>query len=200
MKRKLSALLVFVLLFSMASCSRYKVEKGMKFFGHIPSMNLGIQTNDTVFSPDHVQLDIYYGWGSGFMSDTRGGYETVGAVIFAYDGRSYCSSILSVELDDYTNLEAVKPDTYYILKVITKNLDDEKYVCSVDKYGKADYGTHELLHIPQEVLTEPSRGFNIAIALVCRSIESGKYVYLYTEKMSLDFVILDNGNIQLIEH
>lgn len=199
--KKITAFITLCLtLLALTSCQRFEVEKGMRFFGHIPSMNLGIQTNDVRFSPDDVRLDVYYGWGENFVSDATLGYETVGVVLFAYSGRLLCSQLLSVELDDYTDLDAVSPDTYHILKIITSDLDDPKYICRVSKYGKAAYGTHEVLHIPSEVFKNESVGFEIAIGLVLKKIESEKYVYYYTERMHLDFKISENKDIVLVEY
>ena len=47
---------------SLTGCMKFKVEKGMKYFGKVPEMHIGIQTNETEYPIDNIKLDIYYGW------------------------------------------------------------------------------------------------------------------------------------------
>ena len=68
--RIVSAICMVLLCFSMASCSSYKVDKGYSYFGSLPSMFLGIRTNQTEYPLDNVSLEIAYGWAEGYLDET----------------------------------------------------------------------------------------------------------------------------------
>jgi hypothetical protein len=201
MKKIISSFSLIFLLISLISCSSYKIEQGMKYFNHVPSMNLGIQTNVTQYDINNVELDIYYGWEESFFN-SREGYENIAAVIYAHDAALSSEKSLEYELNDFKDLKDINHEVYnittssynnanyHIIKTITEDLNNEKYIVKLSKTGKALYKTHEKILIPKEVFVNPKVGFNIAISLVVKNLNTGKYQYLYENSISLDFKIV----------
>lgn len=195
---------------SLTGCMKFKVEKGMKYFGKIPEMHIGIQTNETEFPIDNIRLDIYYGWHKDSFLEQQG-YENIGVVILAYESSISSDKILWYEFDNYRDIEnngienlnitthSDNETKYHILKIITENLNDEKYLVELSKSGKVKYKTQETFLIPLTVIQNPKVGFNIAITKVAKNLETGKYKYIYIKSISLNYDIIENGNINLIE-
>ena len=207
--KKLFSLLSLFLSFSLIGCSTYKIEKGMSYMGLVPSLNLGIQTNQTEYEIENVNLDIYYGWHESYFCQTQG-YEWEGVVIFASDSVLPINEFFNDEFVDYYDLKDVKKEIYnistsssyeascHILKVINEDLNNEKYIVKLSTFNKALYKTHELFTIPSEVLVNPRVGFSITIVSVAKNIETGKYKYLYSNSLDFNYKILENGKINLV--
>ena len=200
MKRAICLLVCLASLPGLFGCARYEIEKGMWYFGQLPSMNLGIQTNEVTFAPDAVSLELCYGWHAGFTSEVgMEGFEPWAVVLLVYGGDAYTHLWAAGELADFTDLDSVCPDTFHILKVIDEGLDDPRYVCEISKYGKATYGTRERFSIPSAVFADEQGKFEIAIAFVARNCETGAYRYAYMERMPLHFTVPADGRIELRE-
>ena len=130
----------------------------------------------------------------------------------AHDSIIHCDRILGYEFDDYQDIEDIKIEEYnittdsycvtgyHIIKSITKNLNDEKYIVELSKSGKALYKTHEKLLIPTEVMANPEVGFSITISAVAKNLTTEKHEYLYVNSISFNYEILKNGNINLIDY
>lgn len=195
---------------SLTGCMKFKVEKGMKYFGKVPEMHIGIQTNETEYPIDNIKLDIYYGWHKHCFLEQQG-YENIGVFILAHESSLSGDKILGYEFDNYRDIENIGIENfniathsdyetkYHILKIITENLNDEKYIVELSKSGKAEYKTRETFLIPLSVIQNPRVGFNITISKVAKNLDTGKYKYIYIKSISLNYDILENGNINLIE-
>ena len=208
MKKIISFISTIFLSVCMSSCSFYKIEKGMSYMGLVPSLNLGIQTNQTEYEINNVNLDIYYGWSESYFVEANGySYEAV--VIFVHDAIVSAHEMYDLDFNDYYELENIEKEVYnistnssykakcHILKVINEDLNNDKYIVKLSRLNKALYKTHETFNIPSEVLVNPKVGFNITIASVWKNKETGKYNYLYSSDIHFSFNILENGNINL---
>ena len=85
--RIVSAICMVLLCFSMASCSSYKVDKGYSYFGSLPSMFLGIRTNQTEYPLEDVSLEIAYGWAEGYLDEGLSSF--ILCRIYVYDEAGY---------------------------------------------------------------------------------------------------------------
>ena len=190
--RKTYLLLILIFIVTcMTSCSSgYKVEKGMRYSTLLPSMCVGIQTNKTEYEIDNFVLDFYYGWEKGFMNDPMVGYEIVGALIYVSEG----FNILEYkEYDDYNDID----EKFNIIKVVTEDLNNEKYFVEFDRLGKATYKHQEKLLIPNEIMTKNKGSLKINITSILRNIETWKYIFNGGSYIIIEYEILENGNVNI---
>lgn len=191
MKKIILFIVTLIFIHVLSSCSSgYKIEKGMRFGPELPSLCVGLQTNKTEYQMENFELDLYYGWAKDYFLAPMNGYESVAAVIFITEGTKVLEP---KEYDDFNDLG----DDFYIIKVITEDLNNQKYFVEFDRFGKASYGYQEKVIIPKDVLSNPKVGFTINIVCFERNIETGKYIFSSGSNMKFEFEILENGNINL---
>ena len=201
--RILSAICLVSLCFSMASCSSYKIEKGYSYFGSLPSMFLGIRTNQIEYPLDDVSLEIAYGWAEGYLdSSSYEGYDNYSVLIVAYDWT------LNGELpyrEPTENYDAYfSTDSLYVLKEIKEDFSNDKYVVTTSGSAKAkvEYNTKETFRIPEELfenLTSSRSSIYFEIVLIGYSKSDNTYLATYTDNITVHFEVDDNNTVKIID-
>ena len=201
--RVVSAICMVLLCFSMASCSSYKVEKGYSYFGNLPSMFLGIRTNQTEYPLEDVSLEIAYGWAEGYLdSSSHEGYDNYSVLIVAYDWT------LNGELpyrEPTENYDAYfSTDSLCVLKEIKDDLSNDKYVVRTSGSAKAkvEYNTKETFRIPEELfenLTSSRSSIYFEIVLIGYSESDNTYLATYTDNITVHFEVDDNNTVKIID-
>ena len=201
--RILSAICLVSLCFSMASCSSYKIEKGYSYFGGLPSMFLGIRTNQIEYPLDDVSLEIAYGWAEGYLdSSSHEEYDNYSVLIVAYDWT------LNGELpyrEPTENYDAYfSTDSLYVLKEIKEDFSNDKYVVTTSGSAKAkvEYNTKETFRIPEELfenLTSSRSSIYFEIVLIGYSESDNTYLATYTDNITVHFEVDDNNTVKIID-
>ena len=198
-----SAFCVVLLCFSMASCSSYKVDKGYSYFGSLPSMFLGIRTNQTEYPLEDVSLEIAYGWAEGYLDETgHEGYETYSVFIVAYDSTLIGNLPYNEPSENY--------DAYFstnnlcVLKEIKDDFSNDKYVVTASGSWKAkvEYNTKETFRIPEELfenLTSSRSSIYFEMVLIGYSESNNTYLATYTDKITVNFELDDNNTVKIID-
>ena len=201
--RILSAICLVSLCFSTASCSSYKIEKGYSYFGSLPSMFLGIRTNQIEYPLDDVSLEIAYGWAEGYLdSSSHEGYDNYSVLIVAYDWT------LNGELpyrEPTENYDAYfSTDSLYVLKEIKEDFSNDKYVVTTSGSlgAKVQYNTQETFRIPEELfenLTSSRSSIYFEIVLIGYSENDNTYLATYTDNITVHFEVDDNNTVKIID-
>ena len=201
--RIVSAICMVSLCFSMASCSSYKVDKGYSYFGSLPSMFLGIRTNQTEYPLDDVSLEIAYGWAEGYLdSSSHEGYDNYSVLIVAYDWT------LNGELpyrEPTENYDAYfSTDNLCVLKEIKDDFSNDKYIVTTSDSWKAkvQYNTRETFRIPDELfenLTTNRSSIYFEIVLIGYSESDNTYLATYTNNITVHFEVADNNTVKIID-
>ena len=197
------ALSVVTLLCSLVGCSSYKVDKGYSYFGSLPSMFLGIRTNQTEYPLEDVSLEIAYGWAEEYLDDTgHEGYETYSVLIVAYDSTligklPYNEPSENYDVNFFT-------DNLYVLKEIKDDFSNDKYVVRTSGSAKAkvEYNTKETFRIPKELfenLTSNRSSIYFEIVLIGYSESANTYLATYTDKITVNFQLDDNNTVKIID-
>ena len=201
--RIVSAICMVLLCFSMASCSSYKVDKGYSYFGSLPSMFLGIRTNQTEYPLDDVSLEIAYGWAEGYLDETgREGYEPYSVLIVAYDWTLNGALPYREPTENYDAYFST--DNLCVLKEIKDDFSNGKYVVRTSGYAKAkvEYNTKETFRIPEELfenLTSNRSSIYFEIVLIGYSESDNTYLATYTDKITVNFELDDNNTVKIID-
>ncbi|MBQ8311082.1 MAG: hypothetical protein IJX80_08745 [Clostridia bacterium] len=201
--RIISAICMVLLCFSMASCSSYKVETGYFYLGKLPSMFLGIRTNQTEYSLDDVSLEIAYGWPEGYLDySSHEGYENYSVLIVAYDWTMLGTLPYGEPTENYDAYFST--DNLCVLKEIKDDFSNDKYV--VTKSGsfgaKIEYNTKENFHIPEELfenLTSSRSSIYFEIVLIGYSESDNTYLATYTDEITVNFEVDDNNTVKIID-
>ncbi len=200
--RVLSAICMVLLCFSMTSCSSYKIEKGYSYFGSLPSMFLGIRTNQTEYPLDDVSLEIAYGWAEGYLDETgHEGYETYSVLIVAYDRTLVGELPYNEPTENYDAYFST--DSLCVLKEIGEDFSNEKYVVTTSGAWKAkvEYNTKETFRIPEELfenLTSSRNSIYFEIVLIGYSESDNTYLATYSNKITVNFEVDDNNTVKII--
>ena len=201
--RIVSAICMVLLCFSMASCSSYKVEEGYYYFSRVPSMFLGIRTNQTEYPLDDVSLEIAYGWAEGYLDETgHEGYETYSVLIVAYDSTLIGNLPYNEPSENYDAYFST--DNLCVLKEINDDFSNDKYVVTTSGSWKAkiEYNTKETFHIPEELfenLTSSRSSIYFEIVLIGYSESDNAYLATYTDKITVNFEVDDNNTVKIID-
>ena len=201
--RIVSAICMVLLCFSMASCSSYKVDKGYSYFGSLPSMFLGIRTNQTEYPLEDVSLEIAYGWAEGYLSETgHEGYETYSVLIVAYDSTLIGKLPYNEPSENYDAYFST--DNFCVLKEIKDDFSNDKYVVTTSGSWKAkvEYNTKETFRIPEELfenLTSNRSSIYFEIVLIGYSESDNTYLATYTDKITVNFELDDNNTVKIID-
>ena len=201
--RIISSICMVLLCFSMASCSSYKVEKGYSYFGNLPSMFLGIRTNQTEYPLDDVSLEIAYGWAEGYLDETgQEGYETYSVLIVAYDSTLIGNLPYNEPSENYDAYFST--DNLCILKEIKDDFSNDKYVVTTSGSWKAkvEYNTKETFRIPEELfenLTSSRSSIYFEIVLIGYSESDNTYLATYTDNITVHFEVDDNNTVRIID-
>ena len=201
--RIVSAICMVLLCFSIASCSSYKVDKGYSYFGSLPSMFLGIRTNQTEYPLEDVSLEIAYGWAEGYLdSSSHEGYDNYSVLIVAYDWT------LNGELpyrEPTENYDAYfSTDSLCVLKEIKEDFYNDKYVVTTSGSAKTkvEYNTKETFRIPEELfenLTSSRSSIYFEIVLIGYSESDNIYLATYTDNITVHFEVDDNNTVKIID-
>lgn len=201
--RIVSAICMVLLCFSMASCSSYKVEKGYSYFGRLPSMFLGIRTNQTEYPLDNVSLEIAHGWLEGYLDySSHEGYDNYSVLIVAYDWT------LNGKLpykEPSKNYDAYfSTDSLCVLKEIKEDFSNDKYTVTTSGSlgAKVQYNTQETFRIPEELfenLTSSRSSIYFEIVLIGYSESDNTYLATYTDKITVNFELDDNNTVKIID-
>ena len=200
--RIVSAICMVLLCFSMASCSSYKVDKGYSYFGSLPSMFLGIRTNQTEYPLEDVSLEIAYGWAKGYLDETgHEGYETYSVLIVAYDSTLIGKLPYNEPSENYDAYFST--DNFCVLKEIKDDFSNDKYVVTTSGSWKAkvEYNTKETFRIPEELfenLTSSRSSIYFEIVLIGYSESDNSYLATYTDKITVNFEFDDNNTVKII--
>ena len=201
--RIVSAICMVLLCFSMASCSSYKVDKGYSYFGSLPSMFLGIRTNQTEYLLDDVSLEIAYGWAEGYVDETgHEGYETYSVLIVAYDSTLVGKLPYNEPSENYN--ANFSTENLCVLKEIKDDLSNDKYVVRTSGSAKAkvEYNTKETFRIPEKLfenLTSNRSSIYFEIVLIGYSESDNTYLATYTDKITVNFELDDNNTVKIID-
>ena len=201
--RIVSAICMVLLCFSMASCSSYKVDKGYSYFGSLPSMFLGIRTNQTEYPLEDVSLEIAYGWAEGYLDETgHEGYETYSVLIVAYDSTLIGKLPYNEPSENYDAYFST--DNFCVLKEIKDDFSNDKYVVTTSGSWKAkvEYNTKETFRIPEEFfenLTSSRSSIYFEIVLIGYSESNNTYLATYTDKITVNFEVDDNNTVKIID-
>ena len=201
--RIISAICMVLLCFSMASCSSYKVDKGYSYFGSLPSMFLGIRTNQTEYPLEDVSLEIAYGWAKGYLDETgHEGYETYSVLIVAYDSTLIGKLPYNEPSENYDAYFST--DNFCVLKEIKDDFSNDKYVVTTSGSWKAkvEYNTKETFRIPEEFfenLTSSRSSIYFEIVLIGYSESNNTYLATYTDKITVNFEVDDNNTVKIID-
>ena len=201
--RIVSAICMVLLCFSMASCSSYKVDKGYSYFGSLPSMFLGIRTNQTEYPLEDVSLETSYGWAEGYVDETgHEGYETYSVLIVAYDSTLIGKLPYNEPSESYEQIFSTK--NLCVLKEIKDDFSNDKYVVTTSGSAKAkvEYNTKETFRIPEELfenLTSNRSSIYFEIVLIGYSESNNTYLATYTDKITVNFEVDDNNTVKIID-
>ena len=201
--RIVSAICMVLLCFSMASCSSYKVDKGYSYFGSLPSMFLGIRTNQTEYPLEDVSLEIAYGWAEGYLDETgHEGYEPYSVLIVAYDWTLNGALPYREPTENYDAYFST--DNLCVLKEIKDDFSNDKYVVTTSGSWKAkvEYNTKETFRIPEEFfenLTSSRSSIYFEIVLIGYSESNNTYLATYTDKITVNFEVDDNNTVKIID-
>ena len=201
MKRTLFIIVAVLLCISLASCSSYKVDKGYSYFGSLPSMFLGIRTNQTEYPLDDVSLEIAYGWAEGYLDETgHEGYEPYSVLIVAYDWTLNGALPYREPTENYDAYFST--DNLCVLKEINDDLSNDKYVVRTSGSAKAkvEYNTKETFRIPEELfenLTSNRSSIYFEIVLIGYSESDNTYLATYTDKITVSFELDDNNTVKI---
>ena len=201
--RIVSAICMVLLCFSMASCSSYKVDKGYSYFGSLPSMFLGIRTNQTEYPLEDVSLEIAYGWAKGYLDETEHeGYETYSVLIVAYDSTLIGKLPYNEPSENYDAYFST--DNFCVLKEIKDDFSNDKYVVTTSGSLKAkvEYNTKETFRIPEELfenLTSSRSSIYFEIVLIGYSESDNTYLATYTDNITVHFEVDDNNTVKIID-
>ena len=201
--RIVSAICMVLFCFSMASCSSYKVDKGYSYFGSLPSMFLGIRTNQTEYPLEDVSLEISYGWAEGYVDETgHEGYETYSVLIVAYDSTLIGKLPYNEPSENYDAYFST--DNFCVLKEIKDDFSNDKYVVRTSGSWKAkvEYNTKETFRIPEELfenLTSNRSSIYFEIVLIGYSESDNTYLATYTDKITVNFELDDNNTVKIID-
>ena len=204
MKKLLALVLAVVaLLCCLVGCSSYKVDKGYSYFGSLPSMFLGIRTNQTEYPLEDVSLEIAYGWAEGYLdSSSHEGYDNYSVLIVAYDWT------LNGELpyrEPNENYDAYfSTDSLCVLKEIKEDFSNDKYVVTTSGSlgAKVQYNTQETFRIPEELfenLTSSRSSIYFEIVLIGYSENDNTYLATYTDNITVHFEVDDNNTVKIID-
>ena len=195
------ALAVVALLCCLVGCASYKVDKGYSYFGNLPSMFLGIRTNQTEYPLDDVSLELAYGWAEGYLdSSSHEGYENYSVLIVAYDWT------LNGELpyrEPTENYDAYfSTESLCVLKEIKDDFSNDKYVVTTSGSlgAKVEYNTKETFRIPEELfenLTSSRSSIYFEIVLIGYSESDNTYLATYTDKITVNFELDDNNTVKI---
>ena len=201
--RIVSTICMVLLCFSMASCSSYKVDKGYSYFGSLPSMFLGIRTNQTEYPLEDVSLEISYGWAEGYVDETgHEGYETYSVLIVAYDSTLIGKLPYNEPSENYDAYFST--DNFCVLKEIKDDFSNDKYVVRTSGSWKAkvEYNTKETFRIPEELfenLTSNRSSIYFEIVLIGYSESDNTYLATYTNNIRVHFEVADNNTVKIID-
>ena len=199
--RILSAICLVSLCFSMASCSSYKIEKGYSYFGSLPSMFLGIRTNQIEYPLDDVSLEIAYGWAEGYLdSSSHEGYDNYSVLIVAYDSTLIGKLPYNEPSENYN--ANFSTENLCVLKEIKDDFSNDKYVVRTSGSAKAkvEYNTKETFRIPEELfenLTSNRSSIYFEIVLIGYSESDNTYLATYTDKITVNFEVDDNNTVRI---
>ena len=197
------ALAVVTLLCCLVGCSSYKVDEGYSYFGSLPSMFLGIRTNQTEYPLEDVSLEIAYGWAEGYVDETgHEGYETYSVLIVAYDSTLIGNLPYNEPSENY--------DAYFstnnlcVLKEIKDDFSNDKYVVTASGSWKSKvwYNTKETFRIPKELfenITSSRSSIYFEIVLIGYSESDNSYLATYTDKITVNFEVDDNNTVKIID-
>ena len=197
------ALAVVTLLCCLVGCSSYKVDKGYSYFGSLPSMFLGIRTNQTEYPLDNVSLEIAYGWAEGYLDETgHEGYEPYSVLIVAYDWTLNGALPYREPTKNYDAYFST--DNLCVLKEIKDDFSNDKYVVTTSGSAKAkvEYNTKETFRIPEELfenLTSSRSSIYFEIVLIGYSESVNTYLATYTDKITVNFQLDDNNTVKIID-
>ena len=201
--RIVSAICMVLLCFSMASCSSYKVDKGYSYFGSLPSMFLGIRTNQTEYPLEDVSLEIAYGWAEGYLdSSSHEGYDNYSVLIVAYDSTLIGKLPYNEPSENYDAYFST--DNFCVLKEIKDDFSNDKYVVTTSGSWKAkvEYNTKETFRIPEELfenLTSSRSSIYFEIVLIGYSESDNTYLATYTDNITVHFEVDDNNTVRIID-
>ena len=197
------ALAVVTLLCCLVGCSSYKVDEGYSYFGSLPSMFLGIRTNQTEYPLEDVSLEIAYGWAEGYVDETgHEGYETYSVLIVAYDSTLIGKLPYNEPSESYEQIFSTK--NLCVLKEIKDDFSNDKYVVRTSGSAKAkvEYNTKETFRIPEELfenLTSNRSSIYFEIVLIGYSESNNTYLATYTDKITVNFEVDDNNTVKIID-
>lgn len=204
MKKLIALTLAMVaLLCCLVGCASYKVDKGYSYFGGLPSMFLGIRTNQTEYLLDDVSLEIAYGWAEGYVDETgHEGYEPYSVLIVAYDWTLNGALPYREPTENYDAYFSA--DNLCVLKEIKDDLSNDKYVVRTSGSAKAEveYNTKETFRIPEEIfenLTSSRSSIYFEIVLIGYSESDNTYLATYTDKITVHFEVDDNNTVKIID-
>ena len=204
MKKVLTlALAVVALLCCLVGCSSYKVDEGYSYFGSLPSMFLGIRTNQTEYPLDDVSLEIAYGWAEGYIDETgHEGYEPYSVLIVAYDWTLNGALPYREPTENYDAYFST--DNLCVLKEIKDDFSNDKYVVTASGSWKSKvwYNTKETFRIPEELfenLTSSRSSIYFEIVLIGYSESNNTYLATYTDKITVNFEVDDNNTVKIID-
>ena len=204
MKKLIALTLAMVsLLCCLVGCASYKVDKGYSYFGSLPSMFLGIRTNQTEYLLDDVSLEIAYGWAEGYVDETgHEGYEPYSVLIVAYDWTLNGALPYREPTENYDAYFST--DNLCVLKEIKDDLSNDKYVVRTSGSAKAkvEYNTKETFRIPEELfenLTSSRSSIYFEIVLIGYSESDNTYLATYTDKITVNFELDDNNTVKIID-
>ena len=204
MKKLIALTLAMVsLLCCLVGCASYKVDKGYSYFGSLPSMFLGIRTNQTEYLLDDVSLEIAYGWAEGYVDETgHEGYEPYSVLIVAYDWTLNGALPYREPTENYDAYFSA--DNLCVLKEIKDDLYSDKYVVRISGSAKAEveYNTKETFRIPEELfenLTSSRSSIYFEIVLIGYSESDNTYLAAYTDNITVHFELDDNNTVKIID-
>ena len=204
MKKLLALLLAVVaLLCCLVGCASYKVDKGYSYLGSLPSMFLGIRTNQTEYPLEDVSLEIAYGWAEGYLDETgHEGYEPYSVLIVAYDWTLNGELPYREPTENYN--ANFSTENLCVLKEIKDDFSNDKYVVKTSgSFGaKVEYNTKETFRIPEELfenLTSSRSSIYFEIVLIGYSESDNTYLATYTDKITVNFELDDNNTVKIID-
>ena len=204
MKKLIALTLAMVsLLCCLVGCASYKVDKGYSYFGSLPSMFLGIRTDQTEYPLDDVSLEIAYGWAEGYLDETgHEGYEPYSVLIVAYDWTLNGALPYREPTENYDAYFSA--DNLCVLKEIKDDLYSDKYVVRISGSAKAEveYNTKETFRIPEELfenLTSSRSSIYFEIVLIGYSESDNTYLAAYTDNITVHFELDDNNTVKIID-
>ena len=206
MKKCLSFILTIIsmlfLCFPISSCSAYKVEKGYSHFGRLPSMFIGIRTNQIEYEIEDVTLEIAYGWPEHALdSSSHQGYENYSVLIVVYDWTMFGELPYANPTGRYESY--FDKDSLCVLKEIKEDFTNEKYLAftSGSWMAKVNYNTKETFKIPERIfknITSARSSIYFGIVLIGYSESKQSYQATYSNHIRMAFEVMDNNRVQII--